>query len=111
MITVKKEVLMDYGIRVFEAVGVPPDEARWVTDCLVRANLKGVDSHGIQHVPRYADEVKSGKLIPSAQIKILNETPAMTIADGYGGFGYSIARQAMDLTMEKAKQSKAYNTQ
>lgn len=103
MITVKNEVLLDYGTRVFEAAGVSLDEAKWVTDCLVNANLKGVDSHGIQHVPRYAGEVKKGKIVPGAHMKILKETPAMTIADGHGGFGYSIARQAMDLTMEKAK--------
>jgi uncharacterized oxidoreductase len=103
MITARKETLMDYGTRVFETAGVSTDEAKWVTDCLVQSNLKGVDSHGVQQIPGYVNQVKSGRVIPGAQMKILNETPAMTIADGHGGFGYSIARQAMDLTMEKAK--------
>lgn len=103
MITVQKEVLMDYGTRVFEAIGVPTDEAQWVTDCLVKANLKGVDSHGIQQVPGYVKQVQNGRLKPGAQMTILKETPAVTIVDGYGGFGYSIARQAMELTMKKAK--------
>jgi len=105
MITVTKEVLMDYGTKVFEAVGVSHDEAEWVTDCLVRSNLKGVDSHGVQHVPRYAGDVRNGKTTPGAQIKMLKESSSISIVDGHEGFGYSIARQAMELTMKKAKQT------
>jgi len=104
MITVKKEVLQDYGCRVFEAAGVSADEAAWVTDCLVRANLKGVDSHGIQQVPGYVKGVQAGRIKPGMKMKILKETPAITIADGFGGFGYSIARQAMEVTIKKARQ-------
>lgn len=104
MITVAKEVLMDYGTKVFEAVGVSHDEAVWVTDCLVRSNLKGVDSHGVQHVPSYAGKVRSGEITPGAQMKILKETAGISIVDGHGGFGYSIAREAMEYTMNKAKQ-------
>lgn len=103
MITVKKEALMDYGCRVFEAAGVSKDEAAWVTDCLVRANMKGVDSHGIQQVPGYVKGVQAGRTKPGAKMVILKETPAVTIVDGFGGFGYSIARQAMELTIKKAK--------
>jgi L-2-hydroxycarboxylate dehydrogenase (NAD+) len=103
MITVKKEVLIDYGCRVFEAAGVPAAEAAWVTDCLVRANMKGVDSHGIQQVPGYVKGVQAGRIKPGMQMKVLKETPAVTIVDGFGGFGYSIARQAMEVTIQKAK--------
>jgi LDH2 family malate/lactate/ureidoglycolate dehydrogenase len=103
MITVKKDVLMDYGCRVFEAAGVSGDEAAWVTDCLVRANMQGVDSHGIQQVPGYVRGVQKERIKPGAKMEILKETPAVTIVDGFGGFGYSIARQAMELTIKKAK--------
>jgi LDH2 family malate/lactate/ureidoglycolate dehydrogenase len=103
MITVKKEVLIDYGCRVFEAVGVSNDEAAWVTDCLVRSNLKGVDSHGVERIPGYVKSVQNGRVKPGAKMKILRETPAITIIDGFGGFGYSIARQTMELTIKKAR--------
>ncbi len=103
MITVKKEVLTDLGCRVFEAVDVPKDEAAWVTDCLVLSNLKGVDSHGVQQIPSYVKFVQKGQVTPGAQMKILRETAAVTIIDGFGGFGYSIAKQAMEMTIKKAK--------
>ena len=35
------------------AVGVPTDNAKLVGDSLVAANLRGVDSHGIQLLPTY----------------------------------------------------------
>jgi hypothetical protein len=103
MITVKKEVLTDLGCRVFEAVGVSKDEAAWVTDCLVLSNLKGVDSHGVQQIPGYVKNVQNGQITPGAQMKIVRETPAVTIIDGFGGFGYSIAKQAMEVTIKKAR--------
>jgi hypothetical protein len=47
--------------KTFMAVGVPKDEAAFVTDCLVRANLKGVDSHGVQQIQGTSSSSKQGR--------------------------------------------------
>lgn len=103
MITVKKEVLTDLGSRLLMEAGVSADEAAWVTDCLVRSNLQGVDSHGVQLLPWYVNDFVNKKIQPGAKIEILKETPVVTIIDGFNGFGYTVARQAMDVTIQKAK--------
>ena len=107
MISVGKELLTDYGCRVLEAAGVPKDEAAWVTECLVDANLKGYLDQGVVRIPWYVKGFREGRTYPfgkpGAKIKILRETPAVTIVDGCGGFGYTVAKQAMELTIEKAK--------
>ncbi len=107
MISVEKEVLTDYGCRVLEAAGVPKDEAAFVTECLVNNDLKGYTTHGVGRIPWYLPGFKEGKTYPfgktGVKIKILRETPATTIVDGCGGIGFTVAKQAMELTIEKAK--------
>lgn len=107
MISVSKEVLTDYGCRVLEAAGVPKDEAAFVTECLVNNDLKGYTTHGVGRIPWYIPGFKEGRTYPfgkaGVKIKILKETPATTIVDGCGGIGFTVAKQAMELTIEKAK--------
>ena len=108
MISVSKEVLTDYGCRVLEAAGVPKDEAAFVTECLVNNDMKGYITHGVgARIPWYIPGFKEGRTYPfgktGVKIKILRETPAVTIVDGCGGIGFTVAKQAMDLTIEKAK--------
>ena len=97
--------LRELGTRIFEAVGVPHDEATWVTDCLVESNLKGVDSHGVQQIPGYVRALQEGRLTPGARLTLLKETEATALFDGGGGFGYTMARQAMEATIAKARRA------
>ena len=107
MVSVEKEVLTDYGCRVLEAAGVPADEAAFVTECLVDNDLKGYTTHGIVRVLRYVPSFREGRTRTfgkaGVKIKILRETPAITIVDGCGGIGFTVAKQAMELTIEKAR--------
>lgn len=50
--------------RIFGAVGVAPDDARWVATLLVRANLRGHDSHGVIRIPQYVKSVQDGQTNP-----------------------------------------------
>jgi len=108
MISVEKEVLTDYGCRVLEAAGVPKDEAAFVTECLVNNDLKGYTTHGVLRIPWYVPGFQKGDTQvfgkAGVKIKILRETPATTVVDGCGGIGFTVAKQAMELTIEKAKQ-------
>jgi len=105
LVVLTDKQLQELGTKMFVALGVPKDEAVWVTDCLVRANLKGVDSHGVQMIPRYVQDIKQGRLKPEAKIKLMKETAATALFDGGGGFGYTMARQAMEATIKKARKA------
>lgn len=105
MVILTDAQLQVLGTRIFEAVGVPHDEAVWVTDCLVQSNLKGVDSHGVQQIPGYVRAIREGWLTPGAQLTLLRESAATTLFDGGGGFGYTMARQAMAETIAKARRA------
>ena len=90
---------------ILMAAGTPEAEAEWVADCLVLSNLKGVDSHGVQLIPGYVKAIEEGYLKPGQKIEVIKELPASTLFEGNWGYGYTIARDAMRYTMNKAKKS------
>ena len=102
-IHIPADALTDFCAEVFEHVGCRPEEARRVAASLVEANLAGHDSHGVIRVPRYVDWVRSGALIPNQTIERLVDTPVIAVVDGRFGFGQTMAPQAVDIGVEKAK--------
>jgi LDH2 family malate/lactate/ureidoglycolate dehydrogenase len=91
--------------RIFERLRVPPEEASWVAELLVRANLVGQDSHGIIRIPHYAQAIKSRLVQPGAAVEIIKESPSTALINGNWGLGQVVARRAMELAMRKARES------
>jgi uncharacterized oxidoreductase len=101
--TIRADVLSEFTVRIFEAAGVPSDEARIVADGLVGANLRGHDSHGVMRVPQYVGFVKEDIYKPGAPLRIEVEGPAMIVADGQWGFGQVQAHRLLDHLIPKAQ--------
>ena len=69
---------------------------------LVRANLRGHDSHGVIRIPQYIASWRKGEANPTAEPQILQEGPATALVDGKLGFGQIVARRGMEVAMDKA---------
>lgn len=52
---------------IFAATGMPLEEARIAAEVLVRASLRGIDTHGVSRVPQYAEGLLSGAINPAPQ--------------------------------------------
>jgi hydroxycarboxylate dehydrogenase B len=91
--------------RMFEALRVPPEEAAWVAELLVRANLVGHDSHGVIRIPQYAQAIRSALIQPGAPFEVIQESPSIALIDGHWGLGQVVARHAMELAIRKAKET------
>jgi LDH2 family malate/lactate/ureidoglycolate dehydrogenase len=105
MVIVSDVMLREFVTEILKAAETPEEEATWVTDCLVLSNVKGVDSHGVQQIPGYVKAIQEGHLKPGAELKVVKETAATALFDGGGGYGYTMAREAMEITIEKAKKA------
>ena len=79
------------------------DQADMTAETLTRADLLGIDSHGITLIPFYADLIASGRLTPRPEIRIARSFGATAVIDGGGGFGEAPAVRAMELAIEKAQ--------
>jgi uncharacterized oxidoreductase len=101
-------------VQIFDALQVPHEEAVWVAELLVRANLVGHDSHGAIRIPQYAQAIRSAFVKPGVPPEIIKEAPATALIDGHWGLGQVVARYAMELAIRKARDTKvssvcAYN--
>ena len=105
MPTIQHTAMRSYGYAMFQAAGLPADQARIVTDHLVDANLTGHDSHGIIRIPGYIRSIAAGKITPVGKLKVVRETPASVVIDGEGGQGIVICTKAMEMAIERAKQT------
>src|SRR6201987_3716368 len=87
------------------AWGMPEDNAETTADILSWADLHGVDSHGLSMIPGYDRLRRSGKANMEARPRIVKETPVSALVDGDGGLGHVPAHFAMQVAIDKTKQS------
>src|SRR5258708_6587649 len=88
---------------VLEAVTVPPHEAALVADSLVAANLRGVDSHGIQLLFWYAEQIRSGNIAVAAHGHVATESGACMVYDGEYGLGQVVSDICCDHAIRLAR--------
>jgi LDH2 family malate/lactate/ureidoglycolate dehydrogenase len=102
--TVDWKLIESFVRDVFVAYGVPWEDAKIVADVLLDSDRRGIESHGVNRFkPVYLDRIKSGIQKPVTVTALIKETPATAILDGGDGMGQVIARRAMALAIEKAK--------
>jgi len=104
-IRIRAETLEEFTTAVFEAIGLPHDDAATEAHVLVWANLRGIDSHGVLRVPQYMDSVKAGGMNPKAHYRIERETPATLLIEGDYAFGPVVTTFAMQQAIGKARQA------
>jgi len=88
--------------KILVATGADERNANRVADALVSANLCGVDTHGVYHLPLYVEMIKTGEIAPTAWPKILAETPTTALVGGNWTFGHVTAKYATEVAIKKA---------
>jgi uncharacterized oxidoreductase len=94
--------LEDLATRIFAALGAPEADARWIGTLLVRANLRGHDSHGVIRIPQYVTATRQNEVNPRPSMQVLQDTGTTAVVDGDLGFGQVAARRATEVACEKA---------
>jgi hydroxycarboxylate dehydrogenase B len=94
--------LENLATRIFTALGAPDADARWLATLLVRANLRGHDSHGVIRIPQYVGAVRQSQINPRPTLEVRQDTPTTAVVDGDLGFGQVVARRATEVALEKA---------
>lgn len=88
---------------VFLKMGCPPAEAETATDVLLRADLRGIDSHGLARLSGYVRLWEAQRINATPNIRIVHESPSTAVVDGDRGLGLVVAPKAMQMAIEKAR--------
>ena len=98
------ETLEKFMIDVLVKEGVPEKDAEIVSEVLITADKRGIDSHGIgRFKPIYIDRMDAGILNPETKVDIIKETPTTAVVDGNNGMGHVVSVQAMNMAIDKAE--------
>lgn len=98
------EALASFGTALLGSVGVRKEEAALISACLVEANLRGTDSHGVLRLPIYIPRFKSGAINPRPDIRVVSERPQAALLDGDNGLGHLVGMRAMDRAISSARE-------
>jgi len=102
--TFSADYLRDFTRRVFVHYGVPASDAVIAADVLSKADLRGIDSHGVARLRTYVDMFTIGRVNPKPNIRIVRDKKSVATVDGDSGLGLVVGPRANEIAMEKASQ-------
>lgn len=103
-VRIQAEPLQAFVSSLFQKLGLPKADSETAAGVLVRADLRGIDSHGVQHYIEsiYVPALTEGRINPRPQIRVVRESPVSALVDGDGGMGLVVGPFAMRLAIRKA---------
>jgi len=86
------------------AHNVPAEDAAIIAHCLVSADLRGVDTHGICRLPGYLDRVRRGLINARPNLAPKRVTPVAATLDGQDAFGFVVGMCAIKEAIAMARE-------
>lgn len=104
---VAAEPLTEFVGSLMRAAGMREGESREAAEVLVDADLNGIDTHGVGYnlELHYLPGLMSGFMNPQPDTRITHEAPGTATVDADKGIGLVAGRFAMNLAIEKARQT------
>jgi LDH2 family malate/lactate/ureidoglycolate dehydrogenase len=103
-VLIASEALIRFAQRILETLHVSEPTARLVATSLVASNLRGVDSHGIQLLPYYVEQMESGDMDRDALGRVVSEAGCCLTYDCENGIGQASAEICCDHALRIAQQ-------
>lgn len=87
----------------FEAVQIPPADAKIIADLMTQADINGSEGHGVFRLPQYIRRIKGGAVNVKPDIRIEREAAGMALVHGDNGMGHLVMKFAAETAIKKAK--------
>jgi LDH2 family malate/lactate/ureidoglycolate dehydrogenase len=97
------DVLAGVVADIFLRSGTNAEDADLLSDHLVRADLRGIHSHGVMRVPNYAARLGNGSINPTGRPRIVKDRAGALVIDGDNSMGQIGGTFAMRHAIERAR--------
>jgi LDH2 family malate/lactate/ureidoglycolate dehydrogenase len=88
---------------ILRKVGVGRDDAALLTDSLIEANLRGVDTHGITRMLCvYVERIQKGVMSAKSNLVVVRDKASTALIDCHNSIGQVGAARAMQMAIDKA---------
>ncbi|MBU2511377.1 Ldh family oxidoreductase [bacterium] len=98
----KENDLLEIVQGIFQAHGIPTEDAAVIAEGLVCADLRGVYSHGVVRVPMYCQRLRHNLVNRKPNLVIQQTSPASRLLDGDNGMGFIVGKKAMEEAIKLA---------
>lgn len=102
---VSSEKARRFCAALFQSYGFTEEDSGLIADVLLAADFAGVESHGIQRLIRYHEEIVSGCVDVAARPQTVFQTALSEVLDARKEMGQLTGVRAMDRAVEKARES------
>jgi len=103
LVYVEEHELKNFAQEILIKHDVPVKDASIVAECLVSANLRGVDSHGVIRLPVYVSRLHKKIVKAKPEIKVEHRTKVCLHINGDNGLGPVVGQRAMQEALKLAK--------
>ncbi len=100
---VMPDALYELVHQIFLKEGLPEEDAKTVTEVLLTADIRGIDSHGVARIGYYVMKLQNGTINKHPNITIVNENETCALVDGDDGMGPVVGKRSMEIAIEKAE--------
>ena len=97
--------LTTFVVDVLYAAGVSREDGAIVADCLLTANLSGIDSHGVVRLAHYVRRLFNGTIKARPEMRFERTAMGVGYLDGDHGLGHVVAHRAVSEVMELAAEA------
>lgn len=101
---VKAERLREIAVQILKGLHAADEEAAVVADALIKAELRGIDTHGVHLLTLLPERVEAGMLKIPTNLTVLQDSGATALLDGGNGLGPAAVHRAMEIGVGKAKE-------
>lgn len=95
-------LLEDFVQQVLAKVGVCREHGKITGERLVKAHLRGFDTHGLPCLPGYVECLEQGRMNPDPSLEVKSKSPWASQIDADNGLGQVAGTKAMELCLQSA---------
>lgn len=96
-------LLEDLCNRLFMKCGLPKEDVGIMTDTVMKAEVRGVGSHGLMRLPFYCKRLIDKGSNPSPKLRVVVDLPSLILVDGDNGMGQVVSVNTMKMVIDRAK--------
>ena len=96
--------LKAFCCQAYIKVGVPADEAEIIAGLLARADLRGVETHGVTRLPIYIRRLQKGYVRKECRLTPIKDKGPTAFLEAHGSMGHIVAYRAMQKAVAKARE-------
>ena len=97
------EDLVGFATNLLDKAGLESDKSKTVAEILVEGDLLGHNTHGLQLLAAYLNDLEKGGMTKSGMPKVIADLPAAVTWDGMRLPGAWLTSRAIDVALERAK--------